>query len=75
MMGQCMMLCEVVVQISFSGLPVDDELELFDLVMDPVETHVHGFVSALLNSFVGYALSKFMDCLDCSGRLRMTKLL
>ena len=33
---------EVISQIEVSLLPVDLELTLFDLVLDPIETHVHG---------------------------------
>jgi hypothetical protein len=68
-MGQWMMLGEVIGQIGFYGFPVDDDLSLVNPVADPVETHVYGFGSALLNSIVGYAFSAFVVCLDGCGRL------
>jgi hypothetical protein len=67
------MLGEVVGLIGFSGLPVDDELALFNLVAHPVEMHVHGSGLAFLNCDVGNAFSAFIVCLYGGGRLRMTK--
>jgi hypothetical protein len=51
-MGRWMMLGEAVGLISFSWFP---EMALINPVADPVETHVHGVGSALIDSFVGYA--------------------
>jgi hypothetical protein len=72
MMGRGRMLGEVVGLIGFSGLPVDNEQELLDLVADLVETHVHCSGTALLNSVVGDAISALVVCLDGGGRLWMT---
>jgi hypothetical protein len=52
---------------------VNDELSLVNPVADPVETHVHGFGKALLNSIVGYAFSACVVCLDDCGRLQMAE--
>jgi hypothetical protein len=71
-MGRWMMLSEVIDQIGYSGFPVDNDLSLVNPIADPLETHVHDFGSALLNSIDGYAFSIFVVCLDGSGRLRMT---
>jgi hypothetical protein len=75
MMGRRMMLGEVVGLIGFSGLPVYDDLALFNPVADPVETHVHWSGLALLYSVVCYAISSFIVCLDGGGRLRVTEFL
>ena len=55
-MGQWMMFCEIVSKVGFASAPVDVELVLVDSVLDPVESHVHGFGSALLDGVVGYAV-------------------
>jgi hypothetical protein len=65
--GWWMMLGKIVGLIGFSRLPVDNELDLFDQVADPVETHVHGFGLALLYRVVGMALITFAVCLEGSG--------
>jgi hypothetical protein len=64
MMGQWMMLGEVFGLVGFSGLPVDGELALVYPVSNPVETHAHGFGSALLNCIVGSAFIAFVVCFD-----------
>jgi hypothetical protein len=53
MMGGRLMLGEIVGQIREAGLPVNDKLFLLDAVFNPVETHVNGFRTALLDGFVG----------------------
>jgi hypothetical protein len=68
-----MMLGEVVGLIGFARLPVDDELTLVNPVTDPVETHVHGFGSALFYRVVGYAFIAFVVGLNVCGRLWMTE--
>jgi hypothetical protein len=75
MMGRRMMLGEVVGLIGFFRLSVDNELALVNPVADPVETHVHGFGSALLDRVVGDAFSAFVVGLDGCGRLWMTEFL
>jgi hypothetical protein len=74
MMGRRMMLGEVVSLIVYSWLSVDDELTSVNPVADPVETHVHGFGSALLDRVVGDAFSAFVACLGGCVRLWMTEL-
>jgi hypothetical protein len=73
LMGRWMILGNVVGLIGFSGLSVDNELELLDSVAGPVEAHVRDFGSAFLKSLVGYALGTFIVCLDRGRRLHMTK--
>jgi hypothetical protein len=46
------MLCEVIAEVFSAGLPVDDELVLFDWIADPVEPHVHRAGFALLEGVV-----------------------
>jgi hypothetical protein len=50
-----MMLGEIVGQIREAGSPVNNKLFLFDAVLNPVETHVNGFRTSLLDGFVGYS--------------------
>ena len=47
----------------FTFLPVDAELALFDPVMDPIESHVHGFGPFDL----GVAIGKPIGCGVISG--------
>jgi hypothetical protein len=60
-----MMLGEVIGLIGSSWLPVDNKMELFDTVADPVETHFHGFGAALLVSVVCHSLSVWMTVGGC----------
>ena len=62
---------EVVGQIVSPAAPVNDELALVDAIADPVETHVHGFGSALFDSAVRDASSTGVVGLDWCGWLRM----
>jgi hypothetical protein len=53
MMCGRMMLGEIVCQICEAGSPVNNKLFLLDAVFNPVETHVNGFRTSLLDGFVG----------------------
>ena len=70
-----MMLGEVVGQVVGSPLPQDGELPLGNSVPDPVEAHVNGFGSALLDGVIGNALGTFIVSDDCCGRLWMAHFL
>jgi hypothetical protein len=52
------MLGEVVAEVFSAGLPVDDELVLFESIADPVEPHVH---------CAGFALLEVVVCDSRSG--------
>jgi hypothetical protein len=54
---------KVASQIFCAWFPVEDELVLFYLVADPVETHVHGPGFALFESVVGDACGCGVVCL------------
>ncbi len=55
MMGRGVMIGEVICKIGVAGLPIDMQLFLFDSVLYPVESHVHGAGSALLDGVVDNA--------------------
>ena len=46
---------EVVGQVVCAFSPMDEKMSLFDAIANPVETHIHGFGSALFDSFVANA--------------------
>ncbi len=50
-----MMFCVIIGSVVGAFAPVDDELSLFDAIFGPVESHVHGFGSFLLDGVVGVA--------------------
>ncbi len=52
-MGRRVMSCVVIGKVGDAGLPVDQELAVGGMVTDPVETHVNGLGTALLDSVVG----------------------
>ena len=51
------------------------ELVLFNVVVEPVETHVNGFGSVLSDGGVHDAICSVVVCLDGSGRLWMAQFL
>jgi hypothetical protein len=73
MMSQWMMLGEVIGLIGCTWFPVDNDLELFDTLADPLEQHVIGFGAALFGSVNRDAFGSFVVFLDGSGRLWMTQ--
>jgi hypothetical protein len=69
-----MMLGEIVGQIREAGLPVNNKLFLLDAVFNPVETHVNGFRTSLLDGFVGNAGGTSVIGLNRGRWLNVTKL-
>ena len=47
------MLGEVLNNVSAAGFPINEKLALPDAVLDPIETHIDGFGSFLLDFAVG----------------------
>ena len=66
-----MMFCVVVCIVFAAFAPIDEELIVGDTVADPVEAHVDGFGSALLDGVVGESNCNFIVGLDGSCRLGM----
>ena len=44
---------EIIRQVGFYTFSVDDEVALLDEFADPVEAHVYGFLSLLIDSAIG----------------------
>jgi len=59
----------VVRKIANARLPLDDELAVFDVILDPTETHVNGFGLFLFNSSIEDAVGGTVVSCDDSGRL------
>ena len=74
-MGGPEVLGEVVANVFTSGLPVDKELTLFDMVSNPVEYHVYCLGTRLLDCVIRNSGSTLVVCLHGSGRTGMTKLI
>jgi hypothetical protein len=74
MMTWWMTLGEIVGLIHSAGFPVDDELELFDAVANPVGTDLHCLGSALFEGVIDNAFGTFVFCLNGRGWLWMVKL-
>ena len=70
-MGCGVVLGEVVGHIFVAWAPVDKELALVDSVLDPVETHVHGFGFASVNSAISDTCSCGVIGLDGCCWLQM----
>ena len=51
------MLGEVVSAVGGTRLPINMKMALFDSVLDPIKTHVHGFGFYLLARLVGNGIS------------------
>ena len=52
-MSRRVMLCVIVGNIGYAGLPVDEELAAAGTVADPVETYVNGFGALLFDGVIG----------------------
>jgi hypothetical protein len=50
-----MMVGEVVNLVRETWFPVNKELQVFDVVVDPIKLHVHGLGTKLFDGFVGDA--------------------
>ena len=74
MMGGPEMLGEVVADVFTSGLPVDQEMALFDTVSNPVEYHVYCLGTLLLDCVIRNSGSTLVVCLNGCRGLGMTKL-
>ncbi len=72
-MGNGMMLGEVISQVVRALFPVDAELALADPISNPVEAHVDGFRAALFDAVIDDAVSYLVVGLDRCGRLGMAK--
>ena len=64
-----MMLGEIVGEVVTSSSPVNDELPLFDSVLDPIKSHVDRLGSALLDGLVYDAGRTSVIGLNRSGSL------
>jgi hypothetical protein len=64
MVSGCVVLGHIVCEVSSSRAPVDMELALVDTVFEPVEAHVNGFGSLLLDSAGEDALCYFVVSLE-----------
>jgi hypothetical protein len=65
------MLCEVAGMVALTVFPVDSELILVSLIMNPIKLHVHGFRTTLFNGAVGNAASGGVASLHRCNRLQM----
>ena len=72
MVTRRMVLREVVAQVFGPWAPVNEKLALFDSVLDPVKTHVHGLGAFLLDSVVGKTYGCRVVGLDGRRWLRMS---
>ena len=71
-----MVLGEVIGIVYFASFPVDAALALTDSVLDPVESHVHGFGTFGFDGVVGDFASRGVVCAWGSGaRLWVSHLL
>ena len=52
-MVRIVVLGEVLNNVSAAGFPINEKLALPDAVLDPIETHIDGFGSFLLDFAVG----------------------
>ena len=64
-----MVLGMIVAQVCDAGLPVDEELTLSCMVVDPIKAHVDRFLSFFLDGVVGKAVGSEVVYLDWCGRL------
>ena len=67
--GGGMELCVVVCLVGWSWGPIDVQLFLADVILDPVESHVHGFGPFLFHGFVHDACGCRVVDLSRCGRL------
>jgi hypothetical protein len=74
-MGWGIVLGEVIGEIIFTGMPMNNELALLDSIAYPIEAHVDCFGPALFDCFVGNASGTCIFGLDWCGCLRMTHFL
>jgi hypothetical protein len=51
-----MVFCKVVGQVGRSWFPVNVKLVLFNSVLNPIESHLHGFLFLLFDLVVGKAI-------------------
>ncbi len=70
-MGWRVMFGEVIGQINSATAPVDKELALGDMVLDPVKVHANGFGARLFDSVIDNAGGIGVASLDGSGQLWM----
>ena len=66
------MLAVIVSKVAAARFPVDCALFLVDSVLEPVESHVHGFAFLLFASVIHHALENFVVSDDGGGWLGMT---
>ena len=59
--------------VCLTGLPINHEFSLADLVSDPEEAHVHGFGALLFDGIVGNASGCGIVSYNWSGILGMAK--
>ncbi len=64
-----MMFGKIIGQVCGAWAPVYFELFVFDTILDPIESHVHGFGSLLFDLFVCKAVGRGIIDLDWGGRL------
>ena len=65
---------EVVAEVFTSGLPVDEELKLFDTIYNSIESHVYRLGILLLDCIIFNSGSTLVVCLNGCRGLGMTKL-
>jgi len=56
-------------KIANARLPLDDELAVLDVILEPIETHVNGFGAFLFDSSIEDAAGDTVVSCDDSGRL------
>ena len=67
------MLGVIVTKVFVAGAPVDEEVALADAILEPVESHVHGFGAFLFDGVVGEAGGRGVVSLDGRGWLWVAK--
>ena len=67
------MFCEIIGIIVSAASPIHQEFAIFNPVTDPVEAHVNGFGTALLDSVVDNTSGTCVVGLDWSGGLRVAE--
>ncbi len=64
---------EIIGLISDAGPPEDVELALLQMVMYPIEMHVHSFLLALFDSVIDNATGGIVVSLEWCGRLGVSQ--
>lgn len=72
-MGRGMMLREVVGKVELAWRPEDGVLILINAILKPIETHVNGLGTSLLDSVTEDALGTCIVCLNGGGWLWVAK--